>query len=90
METWTNSMYNELGRLYQGAGKLMPTGPDTVKFISKYEVSKGKFATYARIVCRILLPQKAEIHRTQLKVGGNLTKHLHNVIMPASEISTVK
>ena len=56
-ETWNTSMANELGRLSQGLGEKMPTVLDTVHFISKYEVPKGKFSTYARIVCK-LRPQK--------------------------------
>ena len=67
----------------------MPTVLSTVNFISNDEVPKGKFATYARIVCKIR-PQKAETHRTRLTVGGNLIRYLHNVITPTSDISTVK
>ena len=61
-ETWTTSMANELDRLYQGVREQIPTGSDTVNFISKDEVPKGNFATYARIVCKIR-PPKAEIRR---------------------------
>ena len=57
-------------------------------FISKDEVLKGKFATYAKIVCEIR-PQKAEIHRARKKVGGNIIKYLHNVSTPTLEISIV-
>ena len=58
-------------------------------FISKDEFPKGKFATYARIVFKIC-PQKAEIHRTQLTVGGQLVKYPHTVSTPMLDISTVK
>ena len=63
----------------------MSTVSDTVNFISKDEVRKGKFATYVRIVYKIR-PQKSEIHRTRLTVGGNLIKCLHNVSTPTSYI----
>ena len=88
-ETCTTSIANELGRLAQGVGERMPTGSDTVTFISKDEVSKGKFSTYAIIVCKIS-PKKIEIHRTRLTVGGNLIKYLQNASTPTSDISTVK
>ena len=55
-------------------------------FISKDEVSKGKFATYAIIVCEIR-PQKAEIHFTRMTVGGNLIKYLHNISTPMLDIA---
>ena len=67
----------------------MPTGSETAHFISKDKIPKGKFAAYARTMCKIR-PQKAEIHRMQIKVEGNLIKYLHNFIMPTLEISTVK
>ena len=56
-EICTTSMGNELGHLSQGVGERMPIGLDTLHFISKDEYPKGKFSTYARIVCEIR-PQK--------------------------------
>ena len=82
-------MANELGRLAQGVGEQMPTGSDTVHFITKYAVPKDMFVTYARILCDIL-PQKAEIHSTRLTFGGNLIKYPHSVSPLTSDISTVK
>ena len=88
-ETCTASMSNELGLPARGVRGEIPTGSDTMKLISKDEVPKGKFATYAIIVYEIR-PQKSEIRHTQLTVGGNLIKYSHNVSTPTSEISTFK
>ena len=60
-ETWTTSMVNQSGRLSQEVVEQIPTGSDTVNFISKDEFPKVKFATYALTVCK-KLPQKAEIY----------------------------
>ena len=88
-ETWTTSMANELVRLSQGLGEQIPTGSDTVHFISKDGVSEGNFAMYVRILCKIR-PQKVEIRCTRLTVGGNLIKYPHNVITTMTDISAAK
>eukprot|EP00978_Attheya_sp_CCMP212_P041838 scaffold245240_cov79-Attheya_sp.AAC.1 len=64
---WTKAMANEFGRLAQGVGTRMPNGSETIHFITPNQIPKGKFATYARIVCDIR-PQKAEKHRVRLTV----------------------
>jgi hypothetical protein len=86
---WIKSMANEFGRLAQGVGTRMPTGSGTIHFITPDQIPKGKFATYARIVCDIR-PQKAEKHRVRLTVGGNLINYPHKVSTPTADISTVK
>ena len=83
-ETWTTSISNELGRLSEGLGDRIPSVLNTVSFISKDKYPKRKFTMYARIVCKIC-PQKAEIHRTRLTLGGNLIKYPHNICIPTSD-----
>ena len=56
----------------------MPSCTNTIFFIPKDKVPAGRTATYGRIVAEIR-PQKAEIYRTRLTVGGNLINfNLHN------------
>ena len=46
-------------------------GSDTLLFIHKKDIPKGKKITYARFCCDIRL-QKDGINRTIMTVGGNL------------------
>jgi hypothetical protein len=48
---WTTSMANKLGRLSQGVGAQMPTGTNTIFYISKTQVPPGCKATYANAIC---------------------------------------
>eukprot|EP00978_Attheya_sp_CCMP212_P015191 scaffold39147_cov55-Attheya_sp.AAC.4 len=63
---WDRSGANEYGRLMQGIGKNRKpeeriTGMNSMKFIHKQNVPKGKIVTYARFVANIR-PQKDEPH----------------------------
>jgi hypothetical protein len=66
---WMKSFANELGRLAQGIRDI--SGTDTIDFIPLSKVPKGEAITYAQIVCTCC-PQKDEVNRTRLTVGGNL------------------
>jgi hypothetical protein len=68
--TWTHSFANELGRLSQGVGTLVPSGTETIWWIRKHQVPSDRKVTYGRIVATIR-PQKSEPHRTRLTVGGD-------------------
>ena len=50
---WIASMTEEFGRLCQGLGPNsdMPTGSETMFFIPKHSIPKGRTITYARVVC---------------------------------------
>ena len=65
---WSRSYANELGRLAQGIRDI--PGTDTIKFIRKYQVPKGRKVTYGRIVCTHR-PQKSEPDRSRLTAGGD-------------------
>ena len=60
---WENSFANEIGQLTQGVGTWMPSGTNTIFFVTKDKVPAGRTVTYGRIVAKIR-PQKAETNRT--------------------------
>jgi hypothetical protein len=64
-------MVNELGRLLQGLARAPNFGTNTIVWIRHTDVPTGRTITYARVVCDIQ-PQKDEVHRTRVTVGGNL------------------
>ena len=71
-EEWGYSYGNEIVRLAQGMpGRV--EGTDTINFIALEQIPKDrrKDVTYARIVCN-KPPQKEEVNRTRIAVGGNL------------------
>jgi hypothetical protein len=86
---WSHSSANEFGRLANGVGTRMPTGTNTIVFISKSDVPKGRFATYAKFVCTIR-PQKQEVHRTRLTIGGNLINYPGDISTPNADMTLAK
>ena len=87
---WLLSFANELGRLTQGVGTRTP-GTDTIFFIphSQIPTDRRKDVTYRRI-CVDLRPQKEEINRTRLTVGGNLIDYPGDVSTPTADTTTAK
>ena len=72
---WGRLGENEYGRLMQGIGKNCPPeeqikGTNSMHFIKKHQVPKGKRVTYARFVADIR-PHKDEQERMRLTAGGN-------------------
>ncbi len=70
-EVWSHSSANEFQRLAQGVrGRIK--GTDTIFFIHKHQIPQDRWkdVTYAKFVCE-LKPNKEEVHRTRLTVGGN-------------------
>jgi hypothetical protein len=82
-------MANEFGRLAQGNGPTMPTGTETIFFISHRDVPKNKVPTYCRIVCEEK-PLKAETKRVRITVGGNRIEYAGDVATPGADLITVK
>jgi hypothetical protein len=70
---WNKAAANEFGRLAQGVGDRIE-GSNTIVFIPRQAVPKGKIVTYRRFVVDIR-PNKSEIHRVRLAVGGNLIQY---------------
>ena len=65
-EWWERSSTNKFGKLVKGAGRNANKtqrlkGSDTLHFIHKKDISKGKKITYARFCCNIR-QQKDEIN----------------------------
>ena len=88
-EIWTKSLANEFGRLAQEVRNRIE-GTNTMYFIPKEEVPfKTKKVTYPKIVCGIR-PNKAETHRTQITMGGNLLYYAGTLTTPNSTITTAK
>jgi hypothetical protein len=86
--TWTRSFASELGRLAQGVrGRY--EGTDTIHFIPVHKMPAGRLATYGRIVVD-LQPQKQEVERTRLTVGGNLIDYPGNVSAKIADMTTAK
>ena len=51
--TWVKALANDLGRLTQSVGTHMPTGINTVFFVSKASIPFDRKFTYARMVATI-------------------------------------
>jgi hypothetical protein len=87
---WSLSAANEFGRLAQGVGGRV-NGTNTIFFISHSEVPKDRRgdATYGRFVCNER-PQKEEVNRTRLTVGGNRINYPGEVATPTADLLLVK
>ena len=83
--TWNTSSANEFGRLAQGVGNRVE-GTNTLRFIRKKDIPKGKRATYARYVCDIR-PHKEEVHRVRITVGGNLIEYPFSVTTKTTDMT---
>ena len=66
----------------------MPSGTNTIFFIPKDKVPEGRKVTYGIIVA-VIIPQKAETHRTRLTVGGNLNNFPGDDTTDSHTVSTV-
>ncbi len=89
-EVWSHSSANEFGRLAQGVGGRIQ-GTNTIFFIYKHEVPPDRWndITYAKFVCE-LKPNKAEVHRTRLTVGGDKVHYPGDVGTPTADLTLVK
>jgi hypothetical protein len=79
---------NEFGRLAQGVPDRIE-GSNTFFFIPRQAVPKGKIITYGRFVVDIR-PNKSEIHRVRLTVGGNLIQYPGGVSTRSANLTTSK
>jgi hypothetical protein len=84
---WELSSANEFGRLAQGVGGRIK-GTD-IRFIRHSEMPTDRKATYPRFVCEHR-PQKTEVNRTRLTLGGNLINYPGNVSTRTAELETIK
>jgi hypothetical protein len=85
---WNKAAANEFGRLAQGIGGRIE-GSNTIFFIPRQAVTKGKIITYGRFVVDIP-PNKSETHRVRLTVGGNIIQYPGHVSTRSADITTSK
>ena len=87
---WSTSSANEFGRLAQGIGGRIK-GTNTIFFINKDDVPQDRFkdVTYGKFVCD-LRPNKAEVQRTRLTVGGDKVNYPNDVGTPTADLTLVK
>jgi hypothetical protein len=85
-----HSSANEFGRLAQGVGGRIQ-GTNTIFFIHKYQVPVDWLGDvmYAKFVVE-LKPNKAEVHRKQLTVGGDKVHYPGDVGTPTADLILVK
>ena len=84
------SSANEFGRLAQGVGGRIK-GTNTIFFIHKHQVpiDRLKDVTYAKFVVE-LKPNKPEVHRTRLTVGGDKIHYPGDVGTPTADLTLAK
>jgi hypothetical protein len=83
---WNKAAANKFGRLAQGVGDRIE-GSNTIFFIPRQAVPKGKIITYGRFVVDIR-PNKSEIHRIHLTVGVNLIQYTGDVSTRSADLTT--
>ena len=84
---WELSCANEYGRLTNGIRDI--EGTNTIRFIPLSAIPRGRKPTYSRYVCEIR-PQKKEMHRTRITVGGNLIDYPGDVATKTADLTTAK
>jgi hypothetical protein len=87
---WNCSSANEFGQLAQGIDCRIQ-GTNTIRFICKEEVplDRLKDITYGKFVCE-LKPNKEEVERTRLTMGGDKVNYPFEVGTPTGEMLLVK
>ena len=89
-KVWSPSSANEFGRLAQGIGGQIK-GTNTIYFIHRREIpiERLKDVTYVKFVCKVK-PNKAEMHRTRIAVGGDKVNYPKDVGTPTANLLLVK
>jgi hypothetical protein len=85
---WNEATANEFGRFAQGVGNRID-GSNTIFFIPRQAVPKGKNVTYGRFVVDIR-PHKSEVYRVRLTVGGNLIQYQGDFSTRSANLTTSK
>ena len=86
-EVWSASFAREVQQFAKGNEKI--NGTDTIFFIPKGKVPKGRRVTYGRIVVDYR-PQKDDPHRTRLTVGGDRIDYPWDKSTPTVGLTTSK
>jgi hypothetical protein len=85
---WNKAAANEFGRLAQGVGGRIE-GSNTIFFIPRQELLKGKIVTYGRFAVDTR-HNKTETRRFRLTVGGNLIQYTGDVSTRSADLTTSK
>jgi hypothetical protein len=88
LPVWNKAEANEFGYLAQGVGDRIE-GSNTIFFIPRQAIPKGKIVTYGRFVVDIR-PNKTETHQVRLTVGGKLIQCLGDVSTLSADLTTSK
>jgi hypothetical protein len=86
--TWDRAAENEFGRLAQGVGGRIEVS-NTIYCIPRSEFQPNKRVTYGRFVVDVR-PNKEEVHRVRLTVGGNLIKYDGDISTRSADLNTSK
>jgi hypothetical protein len=86
--TWDRATANEFGRLAQGGGGRIE-GSNTIFFIPRSSIIKGKTVIYGRFVVDVQ-SNKEEVNRVRLAVGGNLIQYPGDVSTRSVDLTTSK
>jgi hypothetical protein len=86
--TWDRATANEFGLLAQCVGGRIE-GSNTIYFIPRSAVPPNKTFAYGRFVVDVR-PNKQEIHRVRLAVGGNLIQSDGDVSTRSADLTTSK
>ena len=70
-------------------GSTVPTGTDTLSFISPGQISDGRKATYLRVVVADR-PEKPQPRRVRWTVGGNRVQYPGDVTTKTADLVTAK
>jgi hypothetical protein len=87
-DTWLRAAANEFGRLMTGLKRGI-NGTQTMRFIYKHQVPKGRKVTYARFCCDFR-PQKDEPNRCRITVGGDRLDYPGEVATKTADMTTIK
>jgi hypothetical protein len=91
---WILSLTNEWGRCTRGLSKnrsaaTIIIGQNTMVFLKPHEVPLGRKVTYANFVCT-MRPDKSEVYRIRMTVGGDRLEAYQDVRSPAVGIIDTK
>jgi hypothetical protein len=88
---WQSSNADEIGRLAQGRGPDHPEieGTNTIFFIPRSAIPKGRKATYLRVVSAFR-PEKTNPRRVRWTVGGDRVDYPGVVTTQTADITTAK
>ena len=84
---WTSSFARELLQLAQGNETIM--GTETIGFIQRAQIPKGRKVTYGRIIVDYH-PQKDDPYQTRLTVGGDRIDYPWDKSTPTAGLTTSK